>query len=149
MQVQEIMTKDVPSCRPETNAAVAAEIMWTRRCGTLPIVDEAGHVVGIVTDRDLFIALGTRNRRAAELPLAEIMHRDPSTCAPGDDVRSALNTMAQRHVHRLPVVEKDGALRGVLSIDDVVARAEVEGLAGDVLRTLKMIRPRQEYPVAA
>jgi len=59
-------------------------------------------VVGTVTDRDLFIALGTSNRRAAEVPVGEIMNRDLVVCTPGDDIRGALKTMAQRQLRRLP-----------------------------------------------
>lgn len=82
MQVQEIMTKDVSCCSPATNAAAVAEMMWTHNCGSLPVVDDGGRVVGIVTDRDLFIALGTKNQRPAELPVGEMMTQDVSLCAP-------------------------------------------------------------------
>lgn len=121
MHVHEIMTKDVCCGSPEMNAAVAAEIMWTRGCGLLPIVEDGGRIAGVVTDRDLFIALGTQNRRPADLELRVVMHRRPVTCAPDDDIRQALKTMAKQHVHRILVVEQD-ELKGILSIDDVVAR---------------------------
>lgn len=149
MQVQEIMTKDVSSCGPETNAAAAAEIMWRRGCGSIPVVGNGGYVLGIVTDRDLFIALGTQNKRPAELSLGEIMNRNVSSCAPGDDLRTALSTMAQARVHRLLVTDRDGALKGLLSIDDVIAQAEMEGLSKDVLRTLNAIRQHQDYLAVA
>jgi CBS domain-containing protein len=144
MRVQDVMTKEVSYCNPSTNAAAAAEIMWTQNCGSLPIVEDSGRVVGMITDRDLFIALGTQNRRPAEFRVGEIMNRELSLCAPDDDVRLALRTMAQKQAHRLPVVDKDGALRGILSIDDVVLRADVDGLATDVVKTMKAIcdRPR-------
>src|SRR5271163_1858855 len=102
------MTKDVSFCNPGTNAAAATEIMWTRNCGSLPIVEDGRGVVGIVTDRDLLIALGTSNRHAADLPVGEVMNKDLSLCAPGDDVRDALKTMARRRLHRLPVVDQFG-----------------------------------------
>jgi len=142
VRVEDIMTKEVSYCAPGTNAAAAAEIMWTKNCGSLPIVEDDGRVVGIVTDRDLFIALGTRNQQAADLQVGEIMNRDLSLCAPQDDVRVALETMAKRQSHRLPVVDKDGALKGILSIDDIVLRAEADGLSHDVLKTMKAICDR-------
>ena len=86
MRVQDIMTKDVSSCNPGTNAAAAAEIMWNRNCGVLPIVEDDRGVIGIVTDRDLLIALGTSNRNAADLPVGEVMSKDLSLCAPGDNI---------------------------------------------------------------
>jgi CBS domain-containing protein len=149
VKVQEVMTRDVSYCHPQTTAAAAAEIMWNRNCGALPIVEDGGRVVGMVTDRDLFIALGTRNQRPADLAVGDVMKRELSQCAPEDDVRQALETMAQRQLQRLPVVGKDGLLTGILSIDDLVVRAGTDGLSRDVLKTLKAICDRQtRRPVA-
>lgn len=145
MRVEEIMTKDVSSCAPATNAAAAAEIMWNKNCGSLPIVEDGGRVVGMVTDRDLFIALGTRNERAGDLQVGEIMNHDVSLCAPDDDIRAALTTMATKQIHRLPVVDRDGALQGILSIDDVVLRAQSDGLSKEVLKTMKAVCDRPNH----
>lgn len=148
MRIEDLMTKDVSFCNPGTSAAAAAEIMWNRDCGVLPVLDDSGRVVGVVTDRDLFIALGTSNRSASELPVGEIMRREPAVCAPDHDVRTALKTMAQRRVHRLPVVNRSGALEGILSMNDVVlhAKAGADGIfKDDVIRTLKAIG---EHPQA-
>ena len=144
MKVQDIMTKEVSFCNPGTNSAVAAEIMWKRNCGALPVVEDHGRIVGMVTDRDLFIALGTSNRNASDLPVGEIMNQDVSTCTLSDDVRAALKTMAQRKLHRLPVVNKAGELKGILSTDDVILRAEADGLSNeDVVKMMKAICDRQ------
>ena len=142
MRVEDVMSKDVSFCNPGTSAAAAAEIMWTRDCGVLPVLDDSGRVVGMVTDRDLFIALGTSNRSASELPVGEIMQREPAVCAPKDDVRNAMRVMAQQRIRRLPVVEKAGELKGILSMNDVVlqAKSESDGIfKDDVIRTLKAI----------
>jgi CBS domain-containing protein len=142
MQVKELMTKDVSFCNPGTSAAAAAEIMWTRNCGVLPVLEDHRQVVGIVTDRDLFIALGTQNHNASELPVGAIMHREPAICAPDDDVRNALKTMAEEQVHRLPVVDEFGELKGILSMSDIVLQAKAGSngaLKDDVIRTLKAI----------
>jgi CBS domain-containing protein len=146
VRVEDVMTQEVSYCVPGTNAAAAAEIMWTKNCGSIPVVDDDGHVAGMVTDRDLFIALGTRNQRASDLTVGEIMNRDLAVCAPEDDIRGALKTMAQSQSHRLPVVDKDGVLKGILSIDDVIQRAEAEGLSTEVVRTMKAlcVRPNQQ-----
>ncbi|MGD0668586.1 MAG: CBS domain-containing protein [Bryobacteraceae bacterium] len=150
MRVDDIMTKGVSFCDPGTNAAAAAEIMWTRNCGSLPVVENGGHVVGIVTDRDLFIALGTSNKRAAEVVIGEIMNRELSLCAPGDDVRAAMKTMGQRKLQRLVAVDKDGRLKGILSIDDLVLQAGAGGLSNeDVIRTMKAVCERRTHTAAA
>ena len=145
------MTKEVSFCTPATNAAAAAEIMWSRNCGALPIVEDGRGVVGMVTDRDLLIALGTSNRNASDLQMSEVMSKDLSVCSPVDDVRLAMKMMADRQLHRLPVVDKDGALQGILSLNDVALRAETDGLAKDLLKTMKAIcaRPNQQAAAAA
>jgi signal-transduction protein with cAMP-binding, CBS, and nucleotidyltransferase domain len=96
----------------------------------------------MVTDRDLFIALGTGSRSASELPVGEIMHREPAVCSPADDVRNALKTMAHQQVHRLPVVDQSGELKGILSINDLVLRVKPDSngvFKDDAIRTLKAI----------
>jgi len=65
MRVQEIMTKDVSFRSPAMNDAAATEIMWTKNCESLPIVEDGKVVIGMITDRDLLIAVGTSNRSAA------------------------------------------------------------------------------------
>jgi len=148
MRVEDIMTKEVSYCAPGTNAAEVAEIMWNKNCGSLPVVEDGGRVIGMVTDRDLFIALGTQNRRPADLTVSEIMNKDLSVCAPTDDVSAALTTMAQKQSHRLPVVNGEGLLEGILSLDDIVVRAEGDGLSKEVLKTLKTICDRPSYRTA-
>jgi len=123
-----------------TDAAAAAEIMWKADVGVLPVVADGGRPVGVVTDRDLFIALGTSNRRASEVPVGEIMKTGLAVCAPDDDVRTAMKTMAQQQLHRLPVVDKSGVLQGILSLNDIALRAGGDALSSeDLARTFKAI----------
>jgi CBS domain-containing protein len=140
MRVQDVMTKQVHCCNAATNAAAAAEIMWNANVGMLPVVEDGGRAVGVVTDRDLFIALGTTNRQAAAVPVGEVMKTGLSLCHPEDDIRTALKTMAQQQLHRLPVVDVDGSVKGILSLNDVALRAGADGVStDDVARTLKAI----------
>lgn len=141
MQVSEVMTKEVCSGSPLTNAAAAAELMWTNNVGSLPIVEEGGRIVGIVTDRDLFIALGTQNRLPSELTLGEVMRREPLICCPDDDLQDALRSMADGNVHRL-IVADSGVLTGLLSIDDVVRQVGPDW-QDNVARTLKTLTEGQ------
>jgi CBS domain-containing protein len=124
MKVAEIMTRTVATCRPETNLASAVEILWNRNCGFLPVVDGGGNVIGIVTDRDLCIALGTRNRLPAETTVGEVMTRKVVFCNPTDEIYQVLPLMAEAKVRRLPVVSRTGKLEGILSMDDIVLHAE-------------------------
>ena len=125
MRVEEIMSKDVSVCTAGTNAATAAELMWIHDCGILPVIEDNGsRLVGIVTDRDLFIALGTTGQNASDLSVGEVMQVELFSCAANDDLRSALKLMADRQVHRLPVMDGKGVLIGILSLNDVVLHAK-------------------------
>jgi CBS domain-containing protein len=122
MKVRGIMTKGVRTCRPETNLATVAGRMWEADCGALPVVDARGHLVGIVTDRDVAIAVGTRHRLASHISVSDIMTVHVYTCEANDDLETALSTMATKRVRRLPVLE-GGALVGLLSLSDVARHA--------------------------
>jgi len=123
MKVKELMTTDVKRCSPDTNLAAAARIMWEGDCGAVPVTDESDRVVGVITDRDICIAAATRPGTEAEIPAKEVISKALFTCAPGDDVRAALETMKTRKVRRLPVVEPGGRLVGIVSIHDIAARS--------------------------
>lgn len=141
MKVRDIMVKDVKVCSPLTNLAAVAEKLWTAGCGTLPVV-EGGRVLGMITDRDICIALGTRDLKPADTLVKDIAFPKMFSCAPGDDIHAALKTMAAQKVRRLPVIDSKGTLQGILCLDDVVLFAEeppAELTYFDVVDTLKSI----------
>jgi CBS domain-containing protein len=123
MRVREIMNPAVEACGPADNLSTAAGIMWRNDCGVVPVVDEARRVTGVITDRDICMAVATRDRLAARITVGELQSGRLHACGPGDDVRAALRVMEENQVRRLPVVDGDGALVGMLSLHDVVRRA--------------------------
>jgi len=123
MQVQDIMVRDAKFCRLNNNLAAAAAIMWANDCGGLPVLDGGGKVVGMITDRDICIAAGTRNRIPSDIQVSEVTSRKIYTCAPEDDIHAALKTMQKQKVRRLPVVSKEGKLEGILCLNDVALNA--------------------------
>jgi CBS domain-containing protein len=120
MKVKDIMVGRPVTCSPDTNLGAAVELLWDRNCGFLPIVGSDGKLNGVVTDRDICIALGTQNRLPAEICVGEVTTGEIYSCAPEDDIHTALATMRKERVRRLPVVDGRGVLQGVLSMDDVV-----------------------------
>ena len=124
MRVQDIMSEAVKSCRPEMNLAEAASIMWQADCGILPVIGDGGMVIGMITDRDIAIAAGTRNRISSEIQVGEAMSKDVYDCSTDDDIHAALETMRKAKVRRLPVVNGDGVIEGVLSLNDIARHAE-------------------------
>jgi len=132
MKVRDVMTKQATFCYPDTSLSGAAELMWKRKCGFLPVRGEGGNVIGVITDRDISIALGTRNRRPSEVLVKDVMSGRLFTCTPDDSVACALTTMRIEGLRRLPVVNCEGALVGVVSIDDLVLKARENALSKDV-----------------
>jgi CBS domain-containing protein len=150
MKVLDIMTHTAVCCGPETNVAAAVEMMWNRNCGVLPVVEADGKLVGIVTDRDICIALGTRNQLAGSMPVREVATKTVHTCSPEEEIHVALQTMAENKVHRLPVVDQHGMVQGVLSMDDILVHADMnkweaccELSSEEVIRSLKRLHAQQ------
>lgn len=148
MLVEELMTREVEACRPESSLAEAAGAMWRRDCGAVPVLDGGGGLVGIITDRDICMALATRHAYASEVSVAEVMAREVVSCTPEDDVREALEVMRERQLRRLPVVDSRGRLAGILSVADVLRRTRKGGgrrrvKRREALATLRAVfRPR-------
>ena len=121
MTVKEIMKKDVASCTTNDDMTTAVMIMRDHECGFVPVVGSHGLVVGVVTDRDLSSAAASEKHRLAEhIAVFYAMSQPVFSCVPDENLKEALATMATHHVRRLPVLDKDGHLQGVLSIDDIV-----------------------------
>ena len=150
MRVKDVMTSDVNTCQPTDNLAGLANLMWRGDCGAIPVVDAARHPVGIITDRDAFIALATRYRVPGEIAVKDVMTEEPATCHPDDDVRLALRTMAERQVRRLPVVDGTGALAGMLSLSDLAAcsTARPSAIDAEIAQTLQAISRSHRVPQA-
>jgi CBS domain-containing protein len=156
MKVKEVMMGTPYYCQPGTNLGVATELMWNANCGFLPVEALDGKVIGVVTDRDICIALGTRSRLAGDVLVSEVMSGKLCSCAPDDEIHVALQTMKDGRVRRLPVVAKDGSLVGVISMDDILLRTEPMSLgkepelsSDEVVRTYRAITQRQVPQVVA
>jgi CBS domain-containing protein len=128
MRVREVMMGTPYYCQPETNLGSATELMWNANCGFLPVETADGKVIGVLTDRDVCIALGTRSRLASDIGVGEVMSGKLSSCAPSDDIHVVLQTMKEEKVRRLPVSAQKGALVGVLSMDDIRTLVLPEGV---------------------
>ena len=154
MKVRDVMRKEPAYCRLDTNVAAAVEIMWKNGCGFLPVVGDGGNVVAVVTDRDVCVALGTRSTLASELPVGDVTPLKLFACTADDDIHSALSTIRAQRIRRLPVIDSEGALQGVLSMDDVVLHARECGgrqdlCWKDVIETYRAIYGNGKARVAA
>ena len=156
MKVKEVMMGTPYYCQPETNLGSATELMWNANCGFLPVETADGKVIGVITDRDICVALGTRNRLPGDIVVGEVMTGKLYSCAPEDDIHQALQSMKEGRVRRLPVIAKNGSLAGVISMDDVLLRTEPMSLgrepelsSDEVVRAYRAITQRQVPQVVA
>ena len=122
MKVAEVMTKEVQSCTPETNLATAAMQMWDADCGVLPVVDDDGIVIGMITDRDICIAAATNHQDITGIKVGEVTSGEVQSCSPETNVRDALKIFDSAQVRRLAVVDENNRLAGILSLSDIVLR---------------------------
>jgi len=146
MKVSEVMSGDVRSCHPSTNLAEAAIMMWDRDCGALPVIEGDEMVIAMITDRDIAMAVATKGRIASDISVGEAMSKTLSSVTENQNVRTALKIMSSEKVRRLPVLDKEGRLKGLVSINDIAIKAgEARGKAApaisyeDALNTLKAI----------
>lgn len=143
MKVREVMARDVKTCRPEDSLESSAMLMWNNDCGALPVVDSSGKPIGIITDRDIAMSSVLNHKPLWELRTSDVTGSRPLySCKENDDISAALKAMQTHRVRRLPVISDSGSLRGIISIDDVVARSE-ERKSGisylDTINTLKAV----------
>src|SRR5579884_771153 len=113
MKVQQIMTRQVQTCVPEDSASKAARLMLDHECGILPVVNNLGSPIGVITDRDICMGIAADPHDAQAIEVRELMSPDVSACLQSDDVKDALLTMQNTKVHRLPVVDAKGRLVGI------------------------------------
>jgi CBS domain-containing protein len=123
-RVRDVMTHQVVSCRESDSLNRAAQAMWEADCGALPVVDEQNRVVGMITDRDICMAAYTRGLPLAELSVSGAMSTRPVTCRPTDTLPAVMQRMAERQIRRIPVVEDDATLVGIVSLADLALLAQ-------------------------
>lgn len=128
MRVEQIMTKQVSSCSPDNTLAEAAQLMWDNDCGCLPVCARNGksHVDGVITDRDICMSALFKGKPLYELRVSDAMSRQLQACRPGDSLADAERTMSRARVRRLPVIDEQGSLVGVISLADLAREAARE-----------------------
>ena len=146
MKVRDVMTKRAVCCSREMNIGQAVELLWMHNCGVLPVVSAEHKLTGVITDRDICIALGTRNRLPGDVTVGEVATPEAFHCQMDDEIHSAMQTMAEHHIRRLPVIDSRGVPVGVLSMDDVVTHGDLKRWEGgcelfsdEIVRNLKRL----------
>lgn len=122
-KVHEVMTDRPRAVTPETTVSEAAQLMKSDDIGSLPILD-GEQLAGVVTDRDIVVRAIAEGKDPRGMPVREVASRELVTVHADEDLSSALQLMASQQVRRLPVVDDDGRLVGVLAQADVAVEAK-------------------------
>lgn len=146
MNVSDLMTKTVKTCAAEDNLQRAAQIMWETDCGAVPVVDAAGQLIGMVTDRDLCMAAYIQGAPLWEIPVSTAMARTVYSVSERDSVDAVEALMRRAQVRRVPVLDGDARLTGIVSMNDLARHAlrsssrTADGLSSNhVVQTLAAI----------
>ncbi len=145
MKVGQIMNREVRACFVTDSMNQAAQIMWENDCGCVPVVDAESHVVGIVTDRDVCMAAYTQGRPLAEILVGTAASTKVVTVGEEDSLHQAELLMHDAQVRRLPVVDANQHLVGILSISDLArhARELGDGIPAHIVGALVGISQRR------
>jgi CBS domain-containing protein len=118
MKVKDLMVCEVRTCAADDTLNHAAHLMWEGDCGVVPVVDAGKVVVGMITDRDICMAAYTRGETLASIRVGDAMATRVTSCAPDSTADTAMALMKVSQVHRLPVVDAQGQLVGILALND-------------------------------
>jgi len=131
------MTGDPVCCVPGDTAARVAKLMKTENIGSVPICEDrhGKKLVGIITDRDLAVQVVAEGRDS-HTKVQDLMTRQPCTCRAGDDLQKALNEMERHQVRRIPVVDDEGSLIGIISQADVATRCHEPGTTAELVEEI-------------
>ena len=158
MLVENLMTRQVQSCQVGDSLAHAAQLMWQHDCGAIPVCagDGAQRVVGVITDRDICMSALFEGKPLKDLRVNEAMSKSVTTVRPSDSLAQAERVMRDSHIRRLPVIDHDGALIGMISLADLAREAirershpRKEVTENDIGNTLAAICEPPRHPLAA
>jgi len=149
MKIQEIMQRNVKACTQDDTLNTAARLMWDNDCGCVPVIatDGNGAIVGMISDRDICMAAYTQGKCLSDIAVTVAMAQSVLSCKPYDDLALAEAMMREARIHRIPVVDDNGAVVGIVSLTDIARNAlslgdsrVALGTQAEIARTLAAIR---------
>ena len=136
MKVRDVMTADPHCCSVSDNAQTAAKIMARDEVGAVPVIVGGNHrkLIGIVTDRDLCISVIAGGADPCSTTLQQCMSTNPVSCREGDDIQTVSDLMKEHQVRRIPVVDSQSKVVGIVATADLAREEEVDRTeTGEVL----------------
>jgi CBS domain-containing protein len=123
---KDVMTQHPVCCLPTDAVSKAAQLMKAEDVGSIPVIEDEQtmKLIGIVTDRDLALQVVANEHDARSTQVADVMTYDVVTCRTGDDVQKAVDAMSQHQLRRMPVIDDDHRIVGIISQADVATRVD-------------------------
>ena len=146
MRIKNVMTKDPKWCVPSDTAQKAASIMRDEDAGIVPVIKDAQDrtLAGVVTDRDLCLAVVAEGRDPSSVTVADCMTPKVVSCSPDDALEKATELMGDNQIRRIPVVNADRELLGIVAMADIVGRGKVK--SAETHETLKEVSAPTDVP---
>lgn len=124
MLINDVMTRGAVTCRPDDTLEHVVKLMWDFDIGFVPVVDDTSRLVGVITDRDILMTIWSRGAALRTTSVEAAMIHPPTTCTIRDQAAQVEQRMAQHQLRRLPVVDHDAKIVGVVTLADI-ARASM------------------------
>ena len=130
----EVMTRELACCQTTDSLVRVAQLMKSEDVGAVPVIDSAAKkLVGMVTDRDIVVKGLAAGRSPQDTTVREVMTTDVVTCREDEDVSAAVSRMADRKVRRIPVVDRNGMLQGIIAQADIATRVHRDKTTGELV----------------
>lgn len=135
---RDLMTEDPSCCLPADAVNHAAQLMKTENVGAIPVVDDhkTRQLIGIVTDRDLALNVIAAGRNAQNTSVADVMTRNVTACRATDDLEKALAAMSDQQLRRIPVVDDNGRIVGIIAQADIATRLDAPKKTAEVVEEI-------------
>jgi CBS domain-containing protein len=126
MNCRQLMTHEPAFCVPQDTVVTAAMVMKGQNVGSVPVISDrnSGHVIGIITDRDIAVRVVAEQREYYHTHVGDVMSKDVVTCKMDDDYEEVIAAMKENQIHRIPVVDASKRLVGIIALADVARTHE-------------------------
>jgi len=151
MKIKDVMSHPVVTCPISATLDNAARLMWEFDCGVVPVVDDKGRVAGVVTDRDICMAAYTQGKPLHSIPVTSAMSRQVVAVHDGESVETAEHLMSENQIRRLPVLDGDSQMVGLVSMNDLArlaARAKRTAVDRELVSTLAAVSEPRPHAMA-
>jgi CBS domain-containing protein len=142
----EVMTKNPVCCRPDDIVEKVAQLMQSENIGSIPVIENEQNqkLVGIVTDRDLALKIVAKGQDAKSTKVEAVMTRQIVTCRAEDDLQKALDAMADHQLRRIPIVDNDNKIVGIIAQADVATRVNLPEKTAAMVKEISQSNAKEE-----